>query len=94
MVKVSNTSFTAQFGGQDMNFHWEQQGPVWALLPVVGETRITVKPDGDFWSIYVNGFRLMPGNYSSAHGAKIDAWQFALSKRKAIFGAYRIKLCY
>ncbi|WP_316176218.1 hypothetical protein [Bradyrhizobium sp. SZCCHNRI1073] len=76
-----------------MMFHWERHNEEWRLLPVAGETRIVVRPDGPFWTVYVNDRRLAPGNYTSEEGAKFDAWQFALSKRKAIFGTYRIKLC-
>lgn len=75
-----------------MEFRWEKTETEWRLMPTAGETSIVVRPDGQFWSIYVNECRLMPGNYTGEQGAKLDAWQFAYSKRKALFGAYQIRL--
>ena len=75
--------------GMGMEFRWEAQENGSRLSP----SAITVRQDGHFWNIYVNDRRLMPGNYTSEQGAKMDAWQFALQKRKTLFGAYRIRLC-
>jgi hypothetical protein len=71
-----------------MNFCWKPQENGSHLSP----SAITVRQEGHFWNIYVNDCRLMPGNYTSEQGGKMDAWQFALSKRRALFGAYRIRL--
>lgn len=71
-----------------MNFRWEPQENGLRLAP----SPITVRQDGHFWNIYVHDCPLMPGKYTSERGAMLDAWQFARSKCKALFGAYRIKL--
>jgi hypothetical protein len=44
-----------------------------------------------FWIIFVHD-RPMTGRYTSPQGARLDAWQFAQSKRRALFGAYSIRL--
>ncbi len=75
-----------------MEFHWEQHNGKWRLLPIAGETRICVRPDGPVWNIYVNDRPLLPGNFSNDEGAKRVAWQFAASNCKALFGAYRVRL--
>lgn len=75
-----------------MQFHWEKSDDKWCLMPVTGETRIVVGQKDSFWSIFVNGRPLLPGNYSNEEGAKRDAWQFALQTRKSHFGAYHIEL--
>jgi hypothetical protein len=70
-----------------MEFRWQELGDGWVLSP----SMITVKEMDGFWIIFV-GDRQMTGKYTSAQGARLDAWQFAYSKRRAIFGAYSIRL--
>ena len=68
-------------------FHWEIQDNRWALLP---STISVVEIDG-YWIIHV-GDSPLDARYTSLQGAKLDAWQFAVSKRKALFGEYSIAL--
>lgn len=70
-----------------MKFSWQIQDDVWHLTP----SMISVRKLDGFWRIYV-GDRQMQLPYTSEQGAKLDAWQFAKSKCKALFGAYRVQL--
>lgn len=73
---------------QPLRFHWVQDGPIWHLEP----SAITVRPDGAHWAIYMYSTPLHR-TYTSAQGAKLDAWQFAYSKRGVLFSTYgKIKL--
>lgn len=78
-----------------MKFRWQNQGGAWHLTPSPAVkyevAEITVAPeDGIFWRIFVNS-RPMLLRYTSEQGAKLDAWQFASSKR-SLFGVYRMQL--
>lgn len=70
-----------------MDFRWELKGDHWSLTPSLISVRLL---DG-YWMIYVHD-RPMQARYTSLQGSKLDAWQFAVSKRKALFGAYRVRL--
>jgi hypothetical protein len=70
-----------------MEFQWELKDGNWLLLP----SSISVIETDWCWVIYVSD-RPMTGRYTSAQGARLDAWQYAYSKRRALFGSYRIRL--
>jgi hypothetical protein len=82
----ANDAFNAMVSVMD--FNWSYQDSSWKLAP----SNITVKPVNGFFEIHA-GDRPLNARYTSEHGAKLDAWQFAYAKRKALFGAYRIRLC-
>jgi hypothetical protein len=46
------------------------------------DTQITVRNAGGFWTIYVVDCPVMPGNYTSEHAAKRDAWAYAYKRRR------------
>jgi hypothetical protein len=77
-----------------LEFSWQREDNGLRLTPAsnVGSRLIEVKKVNDYFEIHV-GNCPMNARYTSEQGAKLDAWQFAHSKRKALFGAYRIKLC-
>jgi hypothetical protein len=70
-----------------MEFYWELKDGRWSLSPSL----ISVAETDGFWTIFL-GACPMAGRYTSAQGARLDAWQFAVSKCKALFGIYRIRL--
>lgn len=79
-----------------MDFHWERKATNrWILkasdINTEALSSISVREIASCWTIYV-GESPMMGRYSSEQGAKLDAWEFAKSKRKALFGAYAIRL--
>jgi hypothetical protein len=70
-----------------MEFRWQEVGGRLVLSP----SSISIKEVDGFWIIFVHD-QPMTGRYTSAQGARLDAWQFAHSKRRALFGAYSIRL--
>ena len=70
-----------------MEFRWELHNDQWVLSP----SPIAVRQVDGYWLIYV-GDCPMQARYTSEQGAKLDAWQFAVSKRESLFGAYRVRL--
>lgn len=77
-----------QHGSSRMEFVWrEQDGGRCVLSP----STISVREVDGFHRIFV-GECPMDARYSSQQGAKLDAWQFAVAKRKALFGSRRIRL--
>ena len=75
------------FEVQTVKFNWEFRNGRWLLSP----SPISVVEVDSYWVIHV-GDRPMTMRYSSEQGAKLDAWEWAKSRRKALFGAYRIEL--
>ena len=86
-------SIWRRFKRAPIEFRWKMEGESWILMPAREDGwRITVeKPDADFWTILIGG-RALPGRYTSVQGAKVDAWQFAISKAVFLFGTRRICL--
>jgi hypothetical protein len=75
-------------------FEWERREGDWILTPCRDDGqkwRISVRRQDWFWLVCV-GDRPMKERYTSEQGAKLDAWQFAQSKCRALFGAYKIEL--
>jgi hypothetical protein len=70
-----------------MTFYRKFYDGAWHLSPSLISVRLL---DDATWGIFV-GDCPMQARYSSAQGAKLDAWQFAVAKRKALFD-YRIRL--
>jgi hypothetical protein len=52
---------------------------------------ITVRPDGEFWTIYVHD-RPVHARYTGLEPAKREAWLYAYQHRVAYFGERRIEL--
>jgi hypothetical protein len=78
----------------DATFRWQRRDGAWFLVPDcswIPPDCISVQPLDGFWRIQVHD-RPCQARYSSEQGAKLDAWQLAYSLRRAIFGAYRIRL--
>jgi hypothetical protein len=75
-----------------LEFKWEWKNDKWVLEPLKDDKhgwRVTVeKVDGDLWSIFAAG-KSLSLRYTSEQGAKLDAWQFVLSKGKVLFGTFR-----
>jgi hypothetical protein len=70
-----------------MDFSWRRESDSWRLAPSI----ITVRPVDGYFEIHLGNCPLN-ARYTSEQGAKLDAWQFAHAKRRALFGAYRIRL--
>jgi hypothetical protein len=70
-----------------LNFSWRFRDGRWQLTP----SSISVVPLGDYWMIHVGG-QPVNARYTSEQGAKLDAWEFAKSRRMALFGTRRIGL--
>jgi hypothetical protein len=76
-----------------LELHWEHETDRWALKPSRKDgwaISVTKNEDG-FWAVWV-GDRPLQGRYTSEQGAKLDAWEFAYSKRKALFDTVNIRL--
>jgi hypothetical protein len=74
-----------------LEFKWEWKNDKWVLEPLKRDThdwRITVEKVDGYWSIFAAG-KSLSLRYTSEQGAKLDAWEFVLSKGKALFGSYR-----
>jgi len=80
-----------------MDFWWDFQDGRWLLVPSstllapIPVAQISVIQVDNYWVIHVVD-RPMTLRYTSAQAAKLDAWQWAKSRRKALFGAYRMRL--
>ena len=70
-----------------LNLRWSFSDGRWQLTP----SSISVVPLGEYWVIHV-GEQPMNVRYTSEQGAKLDAWEFAKSRRMALFGTRRIGL--
>ena len=70
-----------------LNLSWSFRDGRWFLTP----SSISVVPLGEYWVIHV-GEQPMNVRYTSERGAKLDAWEFAKSRRMALFGTRRIGL--
>ena len=68
-------------------FQWVQHGDTWHLQP----SPITVRPEGDYWTIYLHD-RPLYARYTGVGPAKREAWLYAYQHRRAYFGSYRIVL--
>jgi hypothetical protein len=74
-----------------MDFYWKYKDGGWLLRP----SSISVAKVDGYWRILIEG----PGYqaplhlpYTSEQGAKLDAWEFATSKSKVLFGTSCIRL--
>jgi hypothetical protein len=70
-----------------LSLSWTFSDGRWQLTP----SSISVVPAGDYWMIQVGG-QALNARYTSEQGAKLDAWEFAKSRRMALFGTQRIAL--
>jgi hypothetical protein len=76
-----------------IDFHWEHETDRWVLRPSRkdGWAISVMKNEDGFWTVWV-GDRALQGRYTSEQGAKLDAWEFAYSKRRALFDTVNIRL--
>lgn len=82
-----------------LNLHWIREDDQLRLVANPGKNsrylsglKITVRPIENGMFNYYLGENPSSLIYSSEQGAKLDAWQFALTYRKTLFGPYRLKL--
>jgi hypothetical protein len=82
------------FNRKPIVFHWVREGDRWLLTSPDAATYqvyISVAFVDGSWAGFVGDRRVFE-RYNSEIGAKSDAWQFILSKRKALFGNRRVEL--
>jgi hypothetical protein len=87
---MTSKGLTTMFFRRTIDFRWVQQDNKWILQQCKRTwfaTEIMVEPIDDmFFAIVVSGSPLM-GRYTSAQGAKLDAWQFLTSITRSFSAA-------
>lgn len=99
-LRKSATRFWDQvFTFRVLSLHWIREDDQLKLVANPGKStkylaglKITVRPIENGMFNYYLGENPSSLIYSSEQGAKLDAWQFAQTYRKTLFGSYRLRI--